>query len=78
MQKVIYVFLFASGSMSNETSFFKVWPSLFCSADFIILQTINPVGLNSDQSQTSHCNIKGLSVSEFMRIENMITQVKFS
>ena len=32
---------------------------------------------NSDLSQTSHCNIKGLSVSEVMRIENMITQVKF-
>ena len=28
-------------------------------------------------SQTSHCNIKGLSVTEVMRIENMITQVKF-
>ena len=26
-------------------------------------------------SQTSHCNIKGLSVREVMRIENMITQV---
>ena len=25
----------------------------------------------------SHCDIKGLSVSEVMRIENMITQVKF-
>ena len=32
---------------------------------------------NSDLSQTSHCNSKGLSVSELMRIENMITQVKF-
>ena len=32
---------------------------------------------NSDLSQTSHCNIKCLSVSEVMRIENMITQVKF-
>ena len=30
--------------------------------------------INSDLSQTSHCNIKGLSVSEVMRIENMITQ----
>ena len=38
---------------------------------------INPLRLNSDLSQTSHCNIKGLSVSEVMRIENMITQVKF-
>ena len=37
----------------------------------------NPLGPNSDLSQTSHCNIKSLSVSEVMRIENMITQVKF-
>ena len=29
----------------------------------------------TDLSQTSHCNIKGLSVSDAMRIENMITQV---
>ena len=36
----------------------------------------NPLRPNSDLSQTSHCNIKGLSVSEVMRIENMITQVK--
>ena len=32
---------------------------------------------NSDLSQTSHCNMKGISVREVMRIENMITQVKF-
>ena len=38
---------------------------------------INPLRPNSDPSQTSHCNLKGLSVSEVMRIENMITQVKF-
>ena len=31
----------------------------------------------SDLSQTSHCNIKGLSDSVVMRIENMITQGKF-
>ena len=36
----------------------------------------NPLRPNSDLSQTSHCNIKGLSISEVMRIENMITQVK--
>ena len=39
--------------------------------------TINPLRPNSDLSQTSHCNIKGLSVREVMRIENMIPQVKF-
>ena len=37
----------------------------------------NPLRPNSDLSQTSHCNIKGLSVREVMRIENMITHVKF-
>ena len=38
---------------------------------------VNPLTPNSDLSQTSHCSIKGLSVREVMRIENMITQVKF-
>ena len=37
----------------------------------------NPLRPKSDLSQTCHCNIKGLSVSEVMRIDNMITQVKF-
>ena len=37
---------------------------------------VNPLRPNSDPSRTSHCNISGLSVSEVMRIENMITQVK--
>ena len=37
---------------------------------------INPLRPNSDLSQTSHCNIKSLSVIEVMRIANMITQVK--
>ena len=46
----------------------------------IILRNIrkvvfNPLRPNNDLSQTSHYNIKGLSVSEVMRIENMITQV---
>ena len=38
---------------------------------------VNPYRPNNDLRQTSHCNIKGLSVSEVMRIENMITQVQF-
>ena len=38
---------------------------------------INPLKPNSDLSQTSHCNIKYLSVSAVMRMENMINQVKF-
>ena len=37
----------------------------------------NPLRPNSDLSQTSHCNIKGLSVREGVRIENTITQVQF-
>ena len=37
---------------------------------------INPLRPNNNVSQTSHCNIKGVSVSEVMRIENMITQVQ--
>ena len=32
---------------------------------------------NSDLRLTSHCNIKGLSVSEVMKIENVIIQVQF-
>ena len=38
--------------------------------------TINPLRPNNDLSQTSHWNIKGLSVSEVMRIENKITSIK--
>ena len=38
---------------------------------------LNPLRPNSDLSQTSHCNIKALSVSEVMRIENMTAQAKF-
>ena len=37
---------------------------------------INPLRPNNDLSQTSHSNIKGVSVSEVMRIENEITPVK--
>ena len=37
---------------------------------------VNPLRPGSDLSQTSHCNIKGLSVSEVMRTENRFTQVK--
>ena len=36
-----------------------------------------PLRPNNDLSQTSHCNINGLSVSEVMRIDNMITRVRF-
>ena len=40
--------------------------------------TFNALRPNSDLSQTSHCNMKGLLVREVRRIENIITQVKFS
>ena len=38
---------------------------------------VNHLRPNNDESQTSHCDIKGVSVSEVMGIENTITQVKF-
>ena len=44
----------------------------------IAQHSFNPLIPNGDLSQISHCNIKDLSVSEVMRIENMINQVKFS
>ena len=37
----------------------------------------NPLRPNNDLSQSSHCDIKALSVSEVKRIENMITQMTF-
>ena len=66
-----------SGNLSN-TFFFSYFFS-FSRAGIWRLHrsSFNPLRPNSDLSQTSHCNIKGLSVSEVMRIENMITQVKF-
>ena len=51
----------------NQWTFYK-WPSSQRGASLLVI--------NSDLSQTSHRNIKGLSVSEVMRTENMITQVK--
>ena len=56
---------------ATEVSFI-IMLCLLLSTDYI-----NPLRPNSDLRQTSHCNIKGLSVSEVMRIENMIAQVKF-
>ena len=37
--------------------------------------SFNPLRPNNGLSQTSHCNIKGLSVSEVMRIENMFKSI---
>ena len=47
------------------------------SMDRIFVGFFNLSRPNSDLSQISHCNNKGLSVSEVMRTENMITQDKF-
>ena len=52
-------------------------PSYFCQYYVFNQSLLNSLRPNSDLSQTSHCNIKGLSVIEVMRIENMITQVQF-
>ena len=38
-------------------------------------EKVNPLRPNNNLSQTS-CNIQGLLVSEVLRIENMITQMK--
>ena len=40
-------------------------------------QRLNPLSPNSDLSQMSQCSIGGLVVREVMRIEDMITHVKF-
>ena len=42
----------------------------------ISLLFFNSLRPNNDVSQTSHWNIEGVSVSEVMRIDNMITQVQ--
>ena len=44
--------------------------------NYVLRKCINPLRPNNDVSQTSHCNFKGVSVSEVIRIENMITQVQ--
>ena len=42
-----------------------------------LLISVNPLRPHLVVSQTSHCNTKGVSVSEVMRIDNMITKVQF-
>ena len=44
------------------------------SAEDRVEETVNPSRSNSDQRQISLCNINVLSVSEVMRIKDMITQ----
>ena len=58
------------------------YPEMFqlkclASKSSLVRYLINPLRPNNDLSQTSHCNIKGVSVREVMRIENKITPVKF-
>ena len=48
--------------------FSQLKPKLFRSC----FAKLNPLKTNSDLSQTSHYNIKSLSVREVVRIENMI------
>ena len=55
-----------------------VWGALATGVCSRLLQSgFNPLRPNNDVSQTSHCNIKGLSVTEVMRIENTIIQLQF-
>ena len=58
----------------NHVIDFNQWARAYFDRD--LRSYINPLRPNSDLSETSHCNIKGLSVSEIVRIENMITQVQ--
>ena len=64
---------------STEISNYFQMPGLRVAGGTLLLNTLlNPLSPNSDPSSISPCNIKGLSVREIMRIENRITQVKFS
>ena len=67
----------------KPSSIFYHFPSVLCVKNLKVIQSdgrtflsLNPLRPSNDVSQTSHCNIKGVSVSEVMRIENMITQVQ--
>ena len=56
----------------------QTFKRLFSTRNVVRLLSFNPLRPNNDLSQTSHCNIKGLSVGELvMRIENKITPAKF-
>ena len=60
----------SENNLVNANSYFSL--SFTASSSSSLL---NPLRPNSDLSQTSHCNIKGLRVSEVMRIENMINSI---
>ena len=51
--------------------------AVYSDKNTIAANVCTPLRPNSDLSQTSHCNIKGLSFSEVTRIENTDTQVEF-
>ena len=42
-----------------------------------IVILFNPLRPKSDLNEIYHCSVKGLSVIEIMRIENLISEVKF-
>ena len=69
--------------MASVNKFYEAMPdrrTRKTNCQLVNLQSVaclNPLRPNNDESQTSHCNIKGVSFSEVMRIENMVTQVKF-
>ena len=42
-----------------------------------IVILFNPLRPKSDLNEIYHCNVKGLSVREIMRIENLNSEVKF-
>ena len=50
--------------------------AIYATVRFSLISCFNPLRPNNDLSQTSHCHIKGVSVSDVMRIENKITPVK--
>ena len=84
IEVIIYINAFTPDSVKSKIDKFSEitnWMNLTNEQHLskILLNSfpIKPLRPNNDVSQTSHCNIKGVSVSEVMRIESMITQVQF-
>ena len=80
MDAMKFIFLNNNTQLSRINSYcsqFRKLPAGALMEQKVNESQIYPLRPNSDLSQTSHWNIKGLSVSEVMRIENVITQVKF-
>ena len=82
-EKIICSVMFEIEGLKEQEIVYQVAIILFkpmsrVSGSVIYYSCFNPLRPNSDLSQTSHCNIKDLSVCEVMRIENMVPQVQFS